>query len=318
MSIEHLRRVGIDENRAANAIDFYESYANTVQDELSQVANRLSSARGRELVRLNDYRWQLSADAASSFRQAGQWALLIDIDRARRLLGRAGRMFQGLGHAFGLFLLTACRMLEPADFKGRLHREVEVLLQLHQPAGTRPDRVHEISEAMYHPQQQAYLLLALCAIPEIAAQYYAELRAVCSESPHGQGGTPVGALGIPIRHYWATASALLDRNGDRFIGEHMTPFVNRYMDNVLSARSNKYLWDHAASPVDVADVDAIGVCSLAVQRLGRDVILPQLDDRREQEFGLPAIGRSMLKIGDELAISDPDRDDRNDRDGRGR
>lgn len=296
MSIEnrdHLQNVGIEEVRVTNAIDFYESYANTVQDELSQVANRLESARDQELVRLNEYQWQLSVDAASSFRQAGHWALLVDINRARLLLGRAGRVFQDLGHAFGLFLLTASRTSEPAG-----SRDVEVLLQLHQPV--RPDQVHEVSEAMYHPQQQAYLLLALCANPQIAEQYYPDLRLVCSKSPHRQGGTPVGALSIPIRHYWATASALLDGHGDQFIREHMAPFVNRYMDNVLSARSNKYLWDHAAAPVDVADVDAIGVVSLAVQRLGREAIASQLDDRQELGFALPAIGRSMLEIGVEL------------------
>jgi hypothetical protein len=311
MSIEHLRRVGIDVNRVTNAIAFYESYANTVQDELFQVTSQLASARDRDLVRLNDYRWQLSVDVASSFREAGQWALLIDIDRARRLLSRSGRIFEGLGHAFGLFLLVACRMLQSADSKGRSQRDVEVLLQLNQLTGTRRNQVHDVPEAMYHPQQQAYLLLALCATPEIAERYSTQLHTVCSESPHGEGGTPVGALGIPIRHYWATASALLDGNGDQFIGEHLTPFVNRYMDNVLSARSNKYLWDHAASPVDVADVDAIGVVSLAVQRFGRHIIGPQLYDRGELEFGLPAIGSSLLEIGYELATTDMDR--RNDK-----
>jgi hypothetical protein len=205
-------------------------------------------------------------------------------------------VFRDLGHAFGLFLLAACRTPAPDDFKGGLRREVEILQQL---TVSEDNQIHDIPDAMYHPQQQAYLLLTLCANPRIAEQYHSELQTVCWSSPHGQGGTPVGALGIPIRHYWETASALLDRNSQQFVREHMSPFVSRYMDNVLSARSNQYLWDHAASPVDVADVDVIGVVSLAVQRLGRDAIATQLDDL-ELGFGLPTVGRSLLDIGVEL------------------
>lgn len=307
MSIEHLGNLGVDPERALNAADFYQSYANTVQEEIHDVDRRLGQFQTpREFSRLQDYRWHLLVDTASSLRLAGQWALTVDMARARELLGRAGTIFRDLGHAFGLFLTVAARGSDLEGNQDRLKRDIDMLLQLHQPQRSRADEVQDIPGPMNHPQQQAYLLLALCSIPDVPVQqqHYIELRNVCLESPHKEGGTPVGALGLPIRHYWTIAFALLEQNADDFLSTHMQSFTSRYTDNVLSARSNRYLWEHAAAPVDVADIDAVGIVSCAIRSFGRDAIAAQLYERGDDRVRLARIGSSLLQMGYELAEAD--------------
>lgn len=302
MSIEHLDNLGVDPERALNAVDFYQSYANTVQEEIYDVGRQLRQVQTpRDSSRLQDYRWHLLVDAASSLRLAGQWALTVDMARARELLGRAGIIFRDLGHAFGLFLTIAARGSDSESNQDRLENDIDMLLQLHQPQRSWADEVQNIPGPMNHPQQQAYLLLALCSIPDVTVRHYAKLRDLCLESPHKEGGAPVGALGLPIRHYWDIAFALLEQDADDFLSAHMQPFTSRYIDNVLSARSNRYLWEHAAAPVDVADVDVVGIVSCAVRRFGRDAIATQLYERDDAQIWLPRIGRSLLQLGDELA-----------------
>ncbi len=296
MSIEHLLRLEIDPSAARNAVRFFESYAKLIQDELRDLR---PTPDGNQDEQTERYRSLLTADIVSSYRVAGQWALLLDVRQAARLFQQSGELLRTSGHAFGLFLLASTGGLFDTPRDGRLQHDIAVLAQVSQSGEGTPSSLR-ISPAMYHPQQQAYLLVALCALPRFAAVYRDRLREICLNSPHREGGTPVGSLGLPIRHYWAVAQALLDGESERFVRQQLMPFINRYMDNVISARSNRHLWNNAAAPVDVGDIDTIGIVSVAARRFGVEVIRSQT-----RQFDLEIEPRSveimLLEIGMELS-----------------
>jgi hypothetical protein len=298
MAAEHLDNLGISARQAGNAVTFFESYANTVLAETESLDRRRESNRDAFLsLQVGDPQWFLTADAASSLREAAQWAMLIDMPRGRQLLSRAGRLFQRMGHGFGWFLLASSGTVDYEHDMFELRRYAEVLEELHRP-GTHPNFT-EIPAAMHHPQQQAYLLVSLSAIPPIADQYHELLRDVCEQSPHRRSGLPVGALGLPIRHYWSIATSLVEGDATRFLSDHLVPFTDRYAENVTSAMSNDYLWTHGGAPVDVADIDTIGITALAIRRFGRrDVLAGDGTEAGFRQFGM---GRALLEMGDELA-----------------
>jgi hypothetical protein len=286
---------GIPRSNAVTAADFFESYARSVAVELESYDRDVRSNRRGRAPEDDEYRWRLLLDSATAFRQAGQWALLFDLDRSSRLLQRAGEVFRELGHAFGLFVLAATG---PKIDSFELRQDMRMLLRLHDPNLQESGSV-DIPSAMYHPQQQAYLLVTLSALPLASERYSGELRSVCTESPHRVGGTPAGAVGLPIRHYWQVALSFLDGRPDQIVSENLVPLIGRYTENIDSAAANSYLWVHGAAPVDVADMDAIGITALAVRRFGSERVISAVAD---QVKGIPPVGLKLISIGIRLGM----------------
>jgi hypothetical protein len=91
---------------------------------------------------------------------------------------------------------------------------------------------------------------------------------VCRNVGRRHEGHPVGSMGLPLWRYWRAAQLLLISDLASLAREILVPLDQRYTDAVTSAQSNRYLWDNAASPVDVVDLEIVGLAVLAVRRFG--------------------------------------------------
>ena len=291
----------VDDSQARINAAFYESYANTVLTE---------TTKGREpggfTTDAEDAQWALRMDAATSLREAGQWATLFDVQRARRLFASAGTLFLQDGHGFGSFLLAVSGSDSHLEDP---QAEIATLLSLHELEHRSGSDNVVIPAAMHHPQQQAYLLLSLTARSKDLHEERSmeDLHRLCSESPHRYGNLPVGALGAPIRYFWTIAQSFLEEEPPRFADLYVEAFQSRYAEDMASAQVNDYLWRHGAAPVDVLDIDAIGVATLAAQRFGPRVVENVIDD--STVFMSPML-RAFLSTGNQLAMPGRDGQDR--------
>ncbi|MGH8909055.1 MAG: hypothetical protein ACRD0K_21820 [Egibacteraceae bacterium] len=244
--------------------------------------------------------WLGRIEAASAFRRAGQWAMLIDPDRARQLLARAGLLFQDLGHPYGMYLRVVAGDWAFQAPHEPFREAIDQLAQLHGQAPPFRNTPRPISPPLYHAQQQAYLVLACAASQPIREEYGRILAAVGMRSPHRFGVTPVGALGTPIRRLWSVALALLgepEPTPPSFIFRHIIAMSRSYAEVIESAMVNEYLWWHAASPVEVGDVEISGMVACMVYRFGHDTVQAVLDENSE----LDNIARAPVELGIELA-----------------
>lgn len=282
--------------------DFYESYANTA---MSQAGALESGEPGRfaspaELA-TDDAEWALRMEAASALRTAGQWATLVDPPRAAELLATAGTLFAEAGHyGFGSFLLSVSGSRPPFEPP----YGIAMLLSLNELQNGPGDIV--IPEPMHHPQQQAYLLLSLAARSAGLRddRSIVDLHTLCNESHHREGNVPVGALGAPIRHFWGIARSLLDEDPEQFVRHYVSAFQSRYIEDMESAQANQYLWAHGAAPVDVLDIDAIGMATLWARFLA-----PISAHPGAEEFMSPQLW-ALLSIGEQVAATRGDDEQR--------
>lgn len=301
----------VDGEQARINADFFESYANTA---LSQAGALESGAPGRfaspaELA-TDDAEWRLRMAAASALRTAGQWATLADPSRAAELLATAGTVFTEAGHyGFGSFLLSVSGSRPPFEPPSG----IAMLLSLNELRGETADLVPEIPEAMHQPQQQAYLLLSLAArSAELRDERnIADLHTLCDTSPHRDGNVPVGALGAPIRHYWAIARSLLDTDPEQFLRHYVAAFQSRYLEDMESARANRHLWANGAAPVDVLDIDAIGMATLWTRFLAP--VSTPLSTHPGAQHLMSAPLWALLSIGERMATALDDEDDEEER-----
>jgi hypothetical protein len=277
----------IDEQQARNAADFFESYANTVLRR---------SVDSTEAERM---------DAASSLREAGQWALLFDPHRARELLKRSGGLWLELGYPFGAFLMAAFAT-ERNDRSAAAPFVDDLMRNL--PQGRRPTDDRQPHLLLTYPHQQAYLLLAIAAMPGRINQLGALIDRAAS-SPHRNGVAPIGALGTPIRMHWRMATALLQarvrQNREDVAADvsgSLADIAEIYGRTIDSAMANRYLWSAGGAPVEVADLDVVGVISVAATQLGPLVLRQHLDLAKERLTN--AHSHIILDIG-EYMIDDP-------------
>jgi hypothetical protein len=240
-------------------------------------------------------------DAASSFRIAGQWAMLLDGRRAIELLTGSALIWHQLGYGFGTFLLAAIApaQLNRRDLIGRLN---QVAQQYASPivADRISDEGQRPLEPLLHPQQQAYALLAGAGMQQRLELPIDLLRVIGDRSPHKRGVAPIGALGTPLRVYWDIANHFL-RNDDSetaaLVANDLAGIAVTYAQTIGSAMANERLWFNAAAPVDVCDVDIVGIAMTAARRLGPDLMQLQLRSVMEN---LEATARVPLECADEM------------------
>jgi hypothetical protein len=159
----------------------------------------------------------------------------------------------------------------------------------------------EVRPGLRHPQQQAYLLLALAAERELPSRARDDLLAVCGNAGRQHEGHAIGALGLPLWRYWRAAELLLRGELSTLAAEVLVPLDHRYTDVTRGARSNSYLWDNAASPVDVVDLEIVGLVALAVRRFGA----AEVENATRVRPMSPAMS-SLVAHGVRLASNDHD------------
>jgi hypothetical protein len=266
MASWQLGEIGIDPERAAAALDFFESYGNLCASELRAATRDEESERSD--AEIAEDRWVVATDGASAYREAAQWAAALADARAPGLLGQSANLFALTQQAYGLFLGSACQRW---DVSAAALPQAEHVRQLATILGVTDDPV-PVPEPMHHPQQQAYAFLAAAGSDQLR-ESYRELLERIGEAPAGrQGSAPVGALGMPVRAYWEVAYALFNEpaSGVETIARILTRMGARYATSVESARTNDYLWANGAAAIDVADADIIGIALLTADQFGSD------------------------------------------------
>ena len=295
MATAHLQRLRLNPEQAQSVTDYLESYANTTGRELEEIlgASGTGSVESDSPERA-DVQWELTVEMASALREAASWAMYFDTSRARSLLQRAGYLYQTADLAFGSFLLTIAGSPPMDEFS----RDIDMLARLHgqpdepdepeEPESPNSRHREEIPSSLYHPQQQTYMLLA-CAgmadrlddsrrepvVPEEETDLRGRLRAIAAESPNLQGVLPFGSLGTPVRVAWDIGAHLLRRrNNDSLdvVARQLAGLYRRYDETMNLAMVNDHLWEHAAAPVDVGDIEVMGITALSISHFGRNDI----------------------------------------------
>jgi hypothetical protein len=283
MAISDLEKLNIDPEKAQAVTDFLESYANTTARELENLQEFTSlPALAENLAGQFDVEQTLTMDMASALREAASWAVYFDIARALDLLSRAGSLYQDAGLAFGSFLLTIAGR-PPMD---ELPRDAAFLAQIHGQGDAIGSA--EIPNSLYHPQQQAYLVLACAGMTDRLAttfrasperddthDYQQVLHEIVAGSPNLQGVLPFGSLGTPVRVAWDIGLHLLQADNPaslEIVARHLTMLCRRYAETMSLATVNDYLWDHAAAPVDVGDIEVMGIAALSASHFGGERI----------------------------------------------
>lgn len=298
--------MGLDSERALGAVNFLEAYADMSVQELNDINDLASSIEptvGHASPLSQEPTYSFAADAASAYREAAQWCLYVDPERTRSLLGRSGRMFHLMGQPFGLFL----RVLADDPEIGPPERVFQPALHAMVFGRSDDERLRRESAfwepATRYPQQQLYLLLSASVHRGLLDSFPDALET----SPHSDGTTPVGALGTPIRRLWSVAADLYRRDpdaGPRRITSHLASMCMHYEEAMLLARANTYLWDNAAAPVDIGDIDIAGVAVISARVFGTDAIEEAMYDihgsaqsDRTRELGISPLALAPFEAG---------------------
>lgn len=298
MAGEHLREMGLAEDRVTAAADFLEAYAGTclLESGLTEPIPPVAAVSPSEPDQdPEDTSWVPVAEAATALREAGQWMLLLDPSRARDLLARSGNLYSNQGYGYGTFLLAATGWTpqppsyEPfASWLPAISAAIAGLDSL-------------LPAPLQHPQQQAYAALAGAGLAPVAQQYRSFLERAISSSHSGV--VPVGALGTPVRTFWDIAETLLSGTTPTSaltIAHYVEAMAQRYRESMTLAQVNNHLWTNVAAPVDVGDVDIAGITAIAVRRFGLSAM--------EAAFNRPdspqdTISRAAVDVGLDLARS---------------
>jgi hypothetical protein len=281
MAARHLQALQLEPDRIEIAADFFEAYASFVQSSSS------------DLTRENAL-----MDAASSLRAAGQWAILLDPERAVSLFRVSAQIWHRMGYGFGTFLLAA---FAPGELSyGEMVDRLNRIAQPYTQDNIQADSQQGLLEPLLYPQQQVYLLLAETGMSRQMDLPAGVIRSFADQSPHRRGVAPVGSLGTPLRVYWDIARHFLDSNDDRtaaLVARTLSEMARSYAEAIDSAMANERLWFNAASPVDVGNIDTAAISMVAARRLGFDLTRQHLESVTDN---LNPIARVPLELAIEM------------------
>lgn len=249
------------------------------------------------------------ADAASALREAGQWLLYLDPAASRDSLRAAAALYSQLGFPYGYYLhvVTGSWVVDPPTrlFKTALEELLRVLMpdaEAPERSGNMPREAERgLREALRHPQQQSYLLLASAGSPAVADAFPGHLRNAIYQSPNRDGVLPVGSLGTPVRRFWAISQAFASGDPHEVItiARHLAAMANSYAETMSLAQVNKYLWANTAAPVDVGDLDIAGIAALSTRRYGAEALLDAMHGLLVNETGMAPVRAGIDLVTEE-------------------
>ncbi|MFD5537400.1 hypothetical protein ACFWIJ_05985 [Streptomyces sp. NPDC127079] len=291
----------LDAEQVSTAADFHESYARLVLQNTDQ--------------RRDDFEAAL-IEAASAYRLAGQWRLLVDPVVGVKLLLTSASLLDQADLMYGSFLhasLAPDRVRDKSDAwtrrllrtDGRPYDEPAAPTVVGAyPAGERPAPAREPDAILDHVQQQTYLLLACAALTTPGSRQATQLRAFAARSSHRAGVVPMGSMAVPVRTFWGLALDMLspeDESAARSYAGTLTELSRAYARTVDLAMANTLTWFNAAAPIDVADLDVIGTVAMGVRRFGLDRMQGLL---LTDGVELPDVALVPLDLGREVADLD--------------
>jgi hypothetical protein len=281
MTNELIEVLGVNPEHIARRADFYEHYAATLAD----VATDERSAG----VAADTAGWRTAACVATALRFAAQYALLVDSQRAIRLLREAAERYLDLGVHYGYLLLATA---EPDAVAKRMFSE-------RGQSSSYDAQTHErplAAAASAHPAQLTYLLLVMSGDRTIANELR-KTRETLHERLRAHSTAPVGPQSFPVDFYLTFCDTLASVNdrGERItkgdspssrIVRTLGQMGQRYEDGIQRAHVNRYLWEEQQAPVDIVDLDIVGMTTIAnaaMEHAGMDLkrdIRRAVDDRQ--------------------------------------
>lgn len=296
VAVEALR---VDPEPIERAVAFYRAYASTCTQEWRQaraVDGDVVGRRGATLVA--DGRLM---EAASSLRKAGAWALLIDPVVGMSLLRESAAAYSQLRFGYGAFLAamtqhsrSSQRPDELGDWPGQLASLLEWTARLQDV----PRGAVDSPEPIRHPQQQVYAAIAASSAgPKVARL----AQAIAERTDQRDGVLPVGALGTPIRRFWAVARGLLFDDMETAV-DHITAMGERFSDQAESAMVNRALWRTGHADFEAVDLDVVGCMVLGFHTFGQDEMMRSLERRRVFDDRVAA---SLMLIAQDLHRPEP-------------
>lgn len=315
MAEQHLQALNIGSNAIRRSAEFSTAYAYTCLIEANSIIRslpggsiedgentigrrpqwpRLDPVEGAFLQR--EPLFTVVADAASSYRDAGQAWMYLDSGAANDNLSVAGDLFWRLGYPYGLYLQACLGFQRRASL---LYLE-EALDALSESYLSTTRTVTPLMSALRHPQQQAYLLLAVAGTEFGNRTHGGLVERVLFASPHRSGVAPVGALGIPIRTYWSLAESMMLGNDapEEGLTAGLVDICRRYERAMSLGQVNQYLWQNGSAPVNIGDIDISGIATLVSRKLGTNAMRRILVGARQ--MGLTTIGLGALEVGMDL------------------
>jgi hypothetical protein len=268
---EVLDTLGVSARVLRGQADFHAAYANA----LSQA--RPSDPVWGALVSRDDP-WRSAAIRASAYRTAAQYAALVDPPAAARLAMRASSAYMEAGLPFGAMMAVGLMGDRTAITTVSVDRILEMTTGF----------------SALDPVQRMYLLLALVGHP-VLADVFAKVRRDMVRNLEAHRLHPVGAHGVPLADHLALASTLNATERQQYeaaapaddvdypaeVFEHLAVIGRRSAEALRVAQDNDYLWENAAAPVDLVDLEDVAMTGLILNRLGgqlwRDSPVPQED-----------------------------------------
>jgi hypothetical protein len=261
--------LGVDPEHIARRADFYEHYAATLTE---------AATDERALGVADDTDgWRTAACVATALRFAAQYALLVDSQRAIRLMREAAGTYLDLGVPYGYLLLATANpdAVAPRMFSDRGQLS---------PSDGEARNGRLAAAASAHPAQLTYLLLVMSGDRAVAGELR-EARKTLHERLSAHSTAPVGPQSLPVDFYLAFCDTLatLNNREQRFTREEplsrqivrtLGQMGRRYEDGIKRARANQYLWEHQQAPVDIVDLDIVGmtvIADVAMEHAGMDL-----------------------------------------------
>lgn len=216
---------------------------------------------------------------AGALAEVAQTLWFLDPEEASRQLGYSAESYARAQLPYGYFLLS---------FAGRPGRGLDALRDSAPRSMLKAmfGEVHESSEqtrigmtAAHHPVQQMYLILAYLAHRESTLELADALHELLTRM-EGHAAIPIGPQSAPMHLYleiaWTAlrmhtaASAEIDDDASSvaILGDLST----RYHAALSSARRNRYLWDRMSSPVEMIDLDLVGLAAILFGAMGLDAM----------------------------------------------
>jgi hypothetical protein len=270
---ELLDELDLDGEQVWLAITFNEAYAYRCLNDLESTKPEVGIHDDGSPTSATDNQWLLRCEAATSLRDAGAWALLIDTSRAQDLLRFAGSLFVDASHPYGLFLM-AIAGADRDEIATRVTTDIAAVLE---PTLLRPDVRDRASgnpavvgpSPLRHQSQHAYV--ALAAAYSHQSDHDGPVDQLLTSESHRRSVMPVGALGASVGSVWMMSYDLWQHNAASLLSRVAT-LAASYSERIRLAMVNEYCWQHAATQFDVVDLELFGVVSLAARRMGQSAM----------------------------------------------
>jgi hypothetical protein len=270
--------------------------------------------------------WSVLAQRATMLRQAGQFELLVELERARSFLLESALTYVEVGVPYGYFLFTSFLSAYTQDrFVVRPGAWAEAIQRASDkefPHGAEEEQPQAWGSgvpgrplrdsAARHPVQRAYLCLAIAADARAASEYQQVLDDL-SSPPRVTADIPIGPQGRPLAVYCRFASLLSQLRDqpwprldsirwelDTILIEHAREFEA----SIVGAWSDTYHWRALRTPVEVVDLDLAALAALAEAVL-TETNTGTLEPLRGRLGELSPLARMPIELGVRLKRSNP-------------